>query len=54
MQASLTLAPILDVRYSHLVTMQIIPKTLPFDYASYQIHTSKLNQAIETLDLGPQ
>ncbi len=54
MQASLALTPTLDIRHSQLVvTMRNdFIRALSFDYASYQIHTSQLNQAIETLERG--
>jgi hypothetical protein len=52
MQASLTLTPTLDIQHSQLVTMPNPIKSLPFDYASYQIHTSQLEQAIATLERG--
>jgi len=52
MQASLIFAPTIDIQHSRLVTMEQLVKTLPLDYASYQIHTSQLNQAIETLERG--
>ena len=53
LQACLTLAPTLDMQHSQLViTMGNFIKFLPFDYASYQIDTSQLKQAIETLERG--
>ena len=53
MQACLTLAPTIDIQHAQLVvTMRNIIKSLPFDYASYQIDTSQLEQAIETLEQG--
>jgi CHAT domain-containing protein len=52
MQASLTLAPTLDIQHSRLVANSHILATLPLDCASYQIHTSRLKQAIEALERG--
>jgi len=53
MQACLTLAPTLDTQHSQLaVTMSDAIKSLPFDYAFHQIHTSQLEQAIATLERG--
>src|SRR6266851_4221783 len=52
MQASLTLAPTLDMQHSELVTMDKFTKSLLFDYASHQIHANQLKQAIETLERG--
>ncbi len=53
LQVCLTLAPTLDMQHSQLIaTMNFSIKSLPFDYASYQIHTSQLQQAIETLERG--
>jgi len=52
MQASLIFAPTIDIQHARLVTMGQLVKTLPLDYASYQIHTGQLNRAIETLERG--
>src|SRR6266851_4960810 len=53
MQAYLTLAPTLDIQHSQLViTLHNSIKSLPLDYASHQIHTSQLEQAIATLERG--
>jgi hypothetical protein len=53
MQACLTLSPTLDIQHTQLVvTMRDPIKSLPFDYASHQIHTSQLEQAIATLERG--
>jgi CHAT domain-containing protein len=53
MQACLTLSPTLDIQHSQLViSLDNSIKSLPFDYASYQIHTSQLEQAIATLERG--
>ncbi len=54
MQASLTFSPTLDVQHARLSFATRIGgfKTLPLDYASYQICTGRLKQAIETLERG--
>ena len=51
-QASLIFSPTLDVQHSRLVAMGDRIKTVPLDYTSYQIHTGRLKQAIETLEQG--
>jgi tetratricopeptide (TPR) repeat protein len=51
-QASLTYAPTIDIQHSRLVTMGDLVKTIPLDYASYQIHHGQLERAIETLERG--
>jgi len=48
-QASLTFAPTLDSQHSQLVAMHDILYTILLHYASYQIHTGHLEQAIKTL-----
>jgi len=52
MQAYVTFSPTLDVQHSRIISRYNILETLPLDYASYQIHTSRLEQAIETLERG--
>ena len=52
MQDYLTFSPTLDIQHSQLVAMTTDFKTLPLDYASYQIHTGRLQQAITTLERG--
>jgi CHAT domain-containing protein len=53
MQACLTLSPTLDIQHTQLVVrMGNSIKSLPFDCASHQIHTSQLTQAIVTLERG--
>ena len=51
MQASLTFAPTLDKQHSRLVVTRELP-AISLDYASYQIYTGHLEQAIETLERG--
>ena len=52
MQDSLVFAPTLDIQHSRLVEMRESYEQLPVDYASYQVHTGQLQQAIETLERG--
>jgi CHAT domain-containing protein len=53
MQACLTLSPTLDIQHSQLIiTLNNSIKSLPFDYASHQIHIGQLKQAIATLERG--
>jgi CHAT domain-containing protein len=49
---TLTFAPTLETQHSRLVTMRHDIETLPLDYASYQVHAGKLEEAIETLEQG--
>ena len=50
MQDPLALSPTPDIQDSQLVAMPA--HSLPLDYASYQIHTGQLEQAINTLEQG--
>ena len=52
MEASLTFSPTLDKQHFRLVATRGNLGTIPLDYASYQIHTGHLEQAIETLERG--
>jgi len=55
MQASLTFSPTLDIQHSRLIAKSDAGdpfKTLPLDYASYQIGTGRLGHAIEILEQG--
>jgi CHAT domain-containing protein len=52
MQIHLATAPTLDVQYSRLVTLRRSFETVPLGYASFQIHTGRLKQAIETVERG--
>ncbi|KAI0255310.1 CHAT domain-containing protein [Lactifluus subvellereus] len=52
MQDSLTFAPTLEVQHFRLVAMRESYEKLPLDYASFQIGTGRLEQAIETLEQG--
>ena len=51
-QVSIIFSPTIDVQHSRLSAMSEKVKTLPLDYTSYQIHTGRLKQAIETLEQG--
>jgi len=52
MQDSLTFAPTLEMQHSRLVAMRDKIEKLPSDYASYQVRTGRLREAIETLEQG--
>ena len=52
MEAFLTFSPTLDIQHSQLAAMGESAKTLPLDYASYQIRIGRLDRAIETLERG--
>ena len=52
MQESLAFAPTLEIQHFRLVSMREYYETLPLDYASYLVHTGRLEQAIETLERG--
>ncbi|KAI9436230.1 CHAT domain-containing protein [Lactarius indigo] len=52
MQDTLVFAPTLPIQHSRLVSMNEETRTLPFDYASYQIQVGQLKEAVETLERG--
>ena len=52
MHGSLAFAPTVEIQHSRLVAMRDSYEELPLDYASYQIQTGQLQQAIETLERG--
>ena len=52
MQVSLVFSPTLDLQHSRLAATDGLFEMLTLGYASYQIDTSQLNQAIETLIRG--
>jgi CHAT domain-containing protein len=52
MQDTLTFAPTLDVQHSRLVAMRGNFETMPLGYASYLVHTGRLEQAVEILEQG--
>lgn len=52
MQSSLVIAPTLEIQHTRLVTMRGLCETMPLEYASYQIHTGRVERAIETLERG--
>ena len=52
MQAYLTFSPTLHVQHARLVAARHDMEVLPLAYASLQIRTGRLQQAIETLDQG--
>ncbi|KAI0291411.1 CHAT domain-containing protein [Russula brevipes] len=52
MQDTLTFAPTLDVQHSRLVAIRGSIETMPLGYASYLVHTGRLEEAIEILERG--
>ncbi|KAH9991651.1 hypothetical protein BJV74DRAFT_795916 [Russula compacta] len=52
MQEYLTFAPTLEIQHFRLVAIRDECETLPLNYASYQVRTGLLEQAIETLERG--
>lgn len=50
--SSLALAPTVHVQHARLVGMGGACERMPLDYASYQIGTGRVEQAIETLERG--
>ncbi|KAI0003265.1 CHAT domain-containing protein [Russula compacta] len=52
LQDSVTFSPTLHIQHSRLVTLRGHYENLPSDYASFQVHTGRLHQAIETLERG--
>ncbi len=52
MQDTLVFSPTLQIQHSRLVSMIEVTRTLPLDYASYQIQTSRLKEAVVTLEQG--
>ena len=52
MPDSLAFAPNLEMQHFRLVAMRDNTEKLPLDYASYQVRTGRLREAIETLEQG--
>ncbi|KAF8264652.1 CHAT domain-containing protein [Lactarius quietus] len=52
MQETLVFSPTVQIQHSRFVSMNEITRTLPLDYASYQIQVSLLKEAVETLERG--
>jgi CHAT domain-containing protein len=52
MQDTLAFAPTLEMQHRRLVSMRDYVERLPSDYASYQVHTGQIKEAIETLEQG--
>jgi CHAT domain-containing protein len=52
MQDALVFSPTVQIQHSRLVSMNEVTRTLPLDYASYQIQTGRLKEAVETLERG--
>lgn len=51
-QASVVYAPTLDRQHSRFVAKKEGFKAMPLDYASHQIQTNQIEQAVETLERG--
>ncbi|KAH9025975.1 CHAT domain-containing protein [Lactarius pseudohatsudake] len=52
MQRSLAFAPTVSIQHSRLVAMGEECRTMPLDYASYQIKLGQFEEAVETLEQG--
>src|SRR5258708_20746045 len=52
MQDSLSLSPTIQILHDSLFSMGELCKTIPLDYASYQVDLGHLEAAIETLERG--
>ena len=51
-QKFFSLAPTVSVQHARLIAMGKICQTMPLDYASYQIHLGRFEEAVETLEQG--
>jgi hypothetical protein len=51
-QDTLLFAPTLQLQHATLVNSPDVPRSMPLDYASYQLDLDQLEQAIETLERG--
>jgi CHAT domain-containing protein len=49
---SLSFAPTVSIQHTRLVAMGNNCQTMPLDYASYQIHLGRFEEAVETLEQG--
>ena len=52
MQKSLSFAPTVSIQHTRLVAMGERYRTMPLDYASFQIHLGRFEEAVETLEQG--
>ncbi|KAF8268589.1 CHAT domain-containing protein [Lactarius quietus] len=52
MQKYLSFAPTISIQHTRLVTMCEHCRTMPLDYASFQMHLSRFGEAVETLEQG--
>jgi CHAT domain-containing protein/tetratricopeptide (TPR) repeat protein len=52
MERSLSFAPTVSTQHTRLVAMSGDCQTMPLDYASYQIHLRRFEEAVETLEQG--
>ena len=51
-QKSLSFTPTVSIQHARLVAMGKDCQTMPLDYASYQIHLGRIEEAVETLEQG--
>ncbi|KAH9005594.1 CHAT domain-containing protein [Lactarius hatsudake] len=52
MEKSLSFAPTVSIQHARLVEMGEVCQTMPLDYASFQIHLGRYEDAVETLEQG--
>ena len=52
MHKSLSFAPTVSIQHTRLVAMGENCQAMPLDYASYQIHLGRFEEAVETLEKG--
>ena len=52
MQKAFSFAPTVSTQHSGLVTMGETGQAMPLDYASFQIHLGRFEEAVETLEQG--
>ena len=52
MKKSLSFTPTVSIQHARLVAMGEDCQTMPLDYASYQIHLGRFEEAVETLEQG--
>ncbi|KAI9447144.1 hypothetical protein BJY52DRAFT_1369013, partial [Lactarius psammicola] len=52
MQDSLSLSPTIQIQHDRLLTFRDNYEVMPLDYASYQVDSGQLEEAIETLEQG--
>ena len=52
MKKSLSFTPTVSIQHTRLVAMGEVCQTMPLDFASYQIHLGRFEEAVETLEQG--